>query len=463
MLNVCEREKLRPSCATCEEDATDFVQVTLSESLVGFQVLCLELLEGFLKKGDGPEVVKILESMTRRMRDEARSQGNLGDVLGRVFGTDRFRGLLEQMLVIDDESVLVQLCRLMCAVCKYKICVFERDFKEKVLLEHLAMWMASDNGDLWKRARKLAILLCDREVNCAALLPLILRGQNAANIEGVSRFVRMQLHFLEINSGLCELCGVIWRSGNDIARRNLLHGIIWCAQHDVSPVMGLFATRQWVDVFAEYLSSKLYVNVLLVFRAFQSLWPYLDPDSYPDDALMQSTIHEWFTHMSCAQGCGGSMDRHFRVCIAITDFLRQRAEVNTEFAAILIKRDPFLIDNILLRFVDGNCPVREHILRLIVTIIKHAPNADILVLSPEKLLDGMLSMLGYTSEDVASQTLLAIHKTVLAHMRSASPADLPSLFAEYNGREALEPILISNNPENIVLAKEILAELAHDQ
>ena len=157
------------------------------------------------------------------------------------------------------------------------------------------------------------------------------------------------------------------------------------------------------------------------------------------------------------------MDRHFRVCIAITDFLRQRAEVNTEFAAILIKRDPFLIDNILLRFVDGNCPVREHILRLIVTIIKHAPNADILVLSPEKLLDGMLSMLGYTSEDVASQTLLAIHKTVLAHMRSASPADLPSLFAEYNGREALEPILISNNPENIVLAKEILAELAHDQ
>ena len=461
MLNVCEREKLRPSCATCEEDVTDFVQVTLSESLVGFLVLCLELMEASVKKGDASEVVKILERMTRRVNDEARSQGNLCDVLGGVFGTDRFRCLLEQVLVVDDESVVVQLCRLLRVVCKYKICVFECDFKEKLLLEHLAVWMASENGELWKVAKELAILLCDREVNCARLLPLILREQNAGNVELVSRFVQMQLHFLEINSGLCDLCGVIWGSGNDIAKRNLLHGIIWCAQHDASPVIGLFATRQWVDMFAEYLSSKLYVNVLLGFRVFQSLWPYLDQETYPDDSLMQSSIHEWFTDMRSAPGW--SMDRYFRVWIAITDFLRQRVEVNPEFAAVLIEKDTVLMDNILLRLVDGNCPVRAHILRLIITIIKHAPNADILVLSPEKLLDGMLSMLGYASEDVASQTLFALHKTVLAHVRSASPADLPSLFVEYNGREALEPIFTSSNSENVVLAKEILSELAPDQ
>lgn len=447
-----------------EVEIIDYVHETLLQGNVKFYQLCLTLLQKNLELKKDKDLVTILNHMVHRIKDDLMNREGISDALLEVCSANSFPWVIVDLMNEEALDVSLQSCRLLCWI--FKSCPqilrisFNEDARRKIIFERLSRCLSSDNTSLSRKARAVVVNLCTTQIDCSSLFPIITRIQNPKDICVIARFLRLQLHFCPMTVETISAIHSVWTSGNSLAKRSIIHGILSCAKHGHEPVIREFSRPLWVNEFTALLTSTLYVDVVLGFRVFRYLWPYIDPADCPDDALFRTVIHAWTNELiTCEQKKVCSNERCTRVCASILEFLRVRVETNELLASDIISNDQFLISCILSGLLECNYKMREYFLSFLSSLLEKASSTDLLLLDVDRLFDGLLSMMPCVPQNILWQELVIFKRIAIAHEASLSHVDIPSMFSKYNGPSIFEALLPSANEENNSLMCELLSIL----
>ena len=447
-----------------EVEMIDYVHETLLQANAKFYQLCLTLLQKNLGLKKDKDIITILNHMVRRIKDDMMNREGISDALLEVCSANSFPGLIVDLMNEQDLDVSLQSCRLLCWI--FKVCPqiltisFDEDVRRTIIFERLSRCLSSDNPSLSRKARAVVVNLCNTQIDCSSLFPMITRIQNPKDVCVIANFLRLQLHFCPVTAETGSAIHSIWTSGNYLAKRSIIHGILWCAKHGHELVIQEFSRALWINEFTTLLTSTLYVDVVLGFRIFRYLWSYIDPADCPDDALFRTVIHAWTNELiTCEQKKGCSNERCTRVCASIFEFLRVRVETNELFASDIILNDQFLISCILSGLLECNYEMREYFLSFLSSLLEKASSTDLLLLDVDRLFDGLLSMMPCVPQNILWEELVVFKRIANAHEASLSHVHIPSVFSKYNGPSIFEALLPSANEENSSLMRELLVTL----